>query len=399
MWICCQLGAREHYSIPHALNTVDELALLVTDAWADSWLPWNLRSNSRGSDRYHPAIPSSKVASFDWSYLFFETAARVRLSGWELTMARNEWFQDRALGVLRKLKKRNPGSAFTLFSYSYTARRLFEFARKAGWSTVLGQIDPGPYEEEIVMNLNRASGSPAPERAAPKEYWDHWRDECRLADRIIVNSEWSRHGLSVESTPSQKLRVVPLLYDAPPEVLQFVRKYPPSFDVDRPLRILFLGLVNLRKGAAELFAAADALVGLPVEFHIVGPLHLTLDARYRDHPLLKWVGPVPRSMVSQYYREADIFLFPTFSDGFGLTQLEAQAWSLPIIASKNCGDVVRHLDNGYLLQDVTSSTIVEAVNRILAEPEILSRMAGNARSKEFASSLLAGKLAAVMEER
>jgi glycosyltransferase involved in cell wall biosynthesis len=42
-----------------------------------------------------------------------------------------------------------------------------------------------------------------------------------------------------------------------------------------------------------------------------------------------------------FYERADLFLFPTLSDGFGLTNLEAQAWSLPIVASRFCGEVVR----------------------------------------------------------
>ncbi len=32
-WLCCQLGAREHYAIPRALLRVDMLGCLVTDAW------------------------------------------------------------------------------------------------------------------------------------------------------------------------------------------------------------------------------------------------------------------------------------------------------------------------------------------------------------------------------
>ena len=34
-WICCQVGAREHYAVPRALHRAGALHALVTDAWAD----------------------------------------------------------------------------------------------------------------------------------------------------------------------------------------------------------------------------------------------------------------------------------------------------------------------------------------------------------------------------
>ena len=38
--------------------------------------------------------------------------------------------------------------------------------------------------------------------------------------------------------------------------------------------------------------------------------------------------------------EADVFVLPTLSDGFALTQLEAMAHDLPVIATLACGEVV-----------------------------------------------------------
>lgn len=66
----------------------------------------------------------------------------------------------------------------------------------------------------------------------------------------------------------------------------------------------------------------------------------------QSHEPVRWIGSVPRSATAMYYQLADVFLFPTLSDGFGLTQLEAQAWKLPIITSKFCGEVVKDRVNG-----------------------------------------------------
>lgn len=397
-WICCQLGAREHYAIPRSLHRSGALRLLITDAWAGAWLPWKLASHSRAAERWHPDVPPAFVESFDWRMLGFELQARRRWSGWELTMARNEWFQRRAITALRSFRDRNRGNGFTLFSYSYAARDIFQFARDCGWSTVLGQIDPGPFEERIVMDLHGNGECAGDANPAPPAYWDAWRNECRLAERIVVNSDWSRRGLLTEGVPAEKIHVVPLAYDPPAEAATFVRKYPAAFDFARPLRILFLGQVNVRKGLFEILGAVSRLEKRPVELWIVGAVQSPVPPGYERHSRVKWFGAVPRSAASRFYRDADVFLFPTFSDGFGLTQLEAQAWSLPVIASRRCGDVVEQGVNGYLLPEVSAESIASAIEDILAAPAVLGSLAAHSRRNEFTLEALRSRLGQMVTE-
>ena len=251
-------------------------------------------------------------------------------------------------------------------SYSYAAAELFTFARRKGWRTVLGQIDPGPAEEEIVSELHAAT----PERAVtghgrPTAYWSEWRRECALADRIVVNSSWSRAALLQEGIPADKIRIVPLAYERPPGSSDFRRRYPSSFSSTRPLRVLFLGQVNLRKGVEPLLDAIRLLSGEPIEFTFVGPVQIAIPADLRDNRQVRWQGPAPRPATSQFYKDADVFLFPTFSDGFGLTQLEAQAWKLPVITTRFCGEVVEHGRNGWILPEITPQSIANILRECL----------------------------------
>jgi glycosyltransferase involved in cell wall biosynthesis len=178
-----------------------------------------------------------------------------------------------------------------------------------------------------------------------------------------------------------KICVVPLAYDAQSSpAAGVVRDYPDRFTPDRPLRVLFLGSLILRKGIAETLDAVRLLGGAPAEFWFVGPAGVTPPERDRNDPRLRWIGPVPRGAVHRYYRDADVFLFPTLSDGFGLTQLEAQAWGLPIVASPHCGTVVRHQVDGLLLEVVTGEAIADAIRRCLGDPAALHDMSASARS-------------------
>jgi glycosyltransferase involved in cell wall biosynthesis len=132
------------------------------------------------------------------------------------------------------------------------------------------------------------------------------------------------------------------------------------------LKVLFLGQVILRKGIIPLLESSKILRDYPLEFIIVGSLGITKPSP-QEYPNVKWIGSVPRSMTADYYQKADVFIFPTLSDGFGLTQLEAQAWKLPIIASRCCGEVVVDGVNGWLLDEVSGEAISNLIHSILKD--------------------------------
>ena len=383
-WICCQLGAREHYAIPRALHSRGVLARLVTDFWLS---PYPVFSPKIGSllmrdlqGRYHPDLANSDVEGLNFSALKFEIMSRILGQyGWAQTMARNEWFQRKVVACLSSSPLSVVGSQPILFAYSYAARDIFRFAKAQGRKTVLGQIDPGPLEEEIVAGeVARERDLGALWEPAPPGYWDLWREECDLADRIVVNSKWSRSALEKAGVSPAKIRAIPLAYERPAETNIFKRSYPDEFDETRPMRVLFLGQINLRKGVARLLKAIRLLENEPIEFQFVGPVQMSIPYNLRNNPRLRWFGAVSRSDVDTFYRSADVLIFPTLSDGFGLTQLEAQAWSLPIVASRFCGEVVRDGVNGIVLDELSPNAISTALRSCVCQAARLRSFAANA---------------------
>lgn len=374
-WICAQIGAREHYAIPRALHRSDRLSMLLTDAWVPPSsalnrlpvVPQSIR------DRYHRDLPDSLIKGFTPNLAAFEAVHKVRQTGiWPVTMKRNDWFQNMAIEHLKKVSDRRcyPPDQTILFTYSYAALHLLRYAKEQGWMTILGQMDPGIVEEQIVAHLQAQH----PEistvwEPSPAQYWDNWQQECALADYIVVNSPWSKQALQKAGVLASKVNTVPLAYSPPSASIGFERHYPAQFSTERPLRVLFLGQVLLRKGITALLDAAKQLETAPIEFWIVGPIHI--DHTQFIRPNVRWIGTVPRSETAQYYQRSDVFLFPTFSDGFGLTQLEAQAWQLPIIASEFCGSVVTHTVNGLVLEAVSGQAIAHTLQTCLQNPSTL----------------------------
>lgn len=394
-WICCQTGAREHYAIPRALLTVGVNALLVTDFWAPTqqrhlW-PHRLRQRS------HPNLPDSCVTARNAKYLRQKLFSRLRRqSTWQGVIANDDWFKISAANQISTFVK-TVGEKPIVFAYSYAAREIFLTAQSLGLPCVLGQIDPGPEEMRLVQSLESKYGIQG--EWPPSRYWTRWKEECELASKIIVNSDWSRKALITEGVPSEKIIVVPLAYENRNPVIEKPRE-PKEYDSRQRLKILFLGQVLIRKGIKELATAAAQMADAPVEWHIVGGGPQVLLDELQTVPNVVVHGSVSREECVEHYLNADVFVLPTHSDGFAITQLEAFSYGLPVIASRFCGNVVDHLHNGIILDQVTEAAIIAAVQSLLDCPELLTGFQSSLMESppDFSISRLGKTLAALGEE-
>jgi glycosyltransferase involved in cell wall biosynthesis len=156
------------------------------------------------------------------------------------------------------------------------------------------------------------------------------------------------------------------------------RRYPDSFSHNRPLELLFLGQVGVRKGVFELLEAMERLNGYPVRLTMGGPVQEKLKERFQASPQIQWIGKVPYGEIEVHYKASDLFLLPTHSDGFALTQLEAQTYGLPVFASRHCGEVVVEGINGRLIDPVSAESIEALIRWALDNPDQLQAMSQQA---------------------
>ena len=100
---------------------------------------------------------------------------------------------------------------------------------------------------------------------------------------------------------------------------------PPAGMLVRPVS-LFVGRVSYEKNI-DAFLKLD-IPGTKVVCG-VGPLEATLKERY---PQVRWMGVLARDELAKVYSAADVFMFPSRSETFGLVMLEAMACGTPVAA-------------------------------------------------------------------
>jgi glycosyltransferase involved in cell wall biosynthesis len=404
-WICSQIGAREHYAIPRVLDRAGKLERLYTDFWASA--PWRLIGKLTGkaslATRCHPDLAGAPVTAFNLQAL---KASRQSFSNpYEGYLQVGEAFGQQVVRHLQSpnSKLRAPSSTI-LFGYDTGFLEPAQWMKARGGKSIVGQMDPARYEVDLVKaEEKRWQGWAKRSVEVPESYYQRREAEWAVADLVMVNSAWSKQALIKQGVRDDKIVVVPLAFEAKsPRPSTFVPRLDShtssrrsTFDARRPLRVLFLGQVILRKGIQYLIEAARLLEKEPVQFDIVGSIGISVEAVASAPSNLTFHGPVSRDRTEEFYREADLFVLPTLSDGFALTQLEAMAHGLPVIATPNCGEVVSDGVDGLIVPASDANALAEALQLLLQDPEKLMTMseATGAKLEQFSLRRLGDNLA------
>ena len=220
---------------------------------------------------------------------------------------------------------------------------------------------------------------------------------AKVADAIIINSESLRrevmHYLDVDPA---KLHLIPEAVDHEvfrpgdrDEAWQHVRS---RHGVAKPF-ILFVSSLWPYKNCAGLlraFAAARADLA-DRQLVIVGPgrdVEYVVELRALADQLgvaedVVWVGGVPLEETVYFYRCADVFVYPSFNETFGLPILEAMAAACPVVTSDTSA-MPETAGGCALLADPTNpDSFADAIVKACGPEGERLRAAGPGRAGEF----------------
>jgi glycosyltransferase involved in cell wall biosynthesis len=206
-----------------------------------------------------------------------------------------------------------------------------------------------------------------------------------LADRIVVNSEYMRNNVVVwYGVNRDKVAVIPNGVD--------LKMFAGSSDrimLEGDPSVLYVGHLSRLKGVDILIQAITKLKSeLPnIKLHLVGHGN----ARYfaalaRKEGIEKYVvfhGLAEQSMLPSYYKSADICVFPSRHEGFGIVILEAMASGIPVIASDipSFREIISNGSDGRLFKPEDADALSKEVIALYQNPHLRKELSRNAFEK------------------
>lgn len=158
---------------------------------------------------------------------------------------------------------------------------------------------------------------------------------------------------------------------------------------EQALVLGYAGRIVHDKGMHELAQAWQALRDRYVDLHLLlvgsfedkDPLLAEDEALFRTDSRIHLAGH--RRDMAAHYAAMDIFIMPSYREGFGITNIEAAAMELPVVSTRipGCVDSVQDGVTGVLVPAHDSRALVEAIERYLDDPALRRRhgQAGRAR--------------------
>jgi glycosyltransferase involved in cell wall biosynthesis len=222
-----------------------------------------------------------------------------------------------------------------------------------------------------------ATGATRRHSMTPRAVVRRMRREYQMADFISVPSSFAQQTFLAAGFPREKIVRMPLGIDTD--------TFHPGPRRSGRFRILFVGRLELCKGLQYLLQAFSRLKSSAVELWLVGPimpeikplLDKTHDQRVRV------LGPVAQAELPALYQSADVLVFPTVYDAFGLVILEAMACGIPVIATEHSAapDIIDEGSDGFIIPIRDATAIEQRIRWIIDRRQETQLLREAARDK------------------
>ncbi len=212
----------------------------------------------------------------------------------------------------------------------------------------------------------------------------------RFVDRVITNSEAGKaYFCEYLGVDSQKITVRPYLVPDPQTLLGRAGSLVASQRTLPSPMFLYVGRIEERKGLQLLLQACHLLrqAGDKFSLQIVGrgPQQAELQAYCHSHDLddcVQWVGWVDYQQLGGYLQQADVFVFPSLEDIWGMVTLEAMAFGKPVLCSQWAGssELITHGENGWICDPHDPAAMAVMMRSAIASPDSIAMMGRSAQA-------------------
>lgn len=200
-------------------------------------------------------------------------------------------------------------------------------------------------------------------------------ETVRHFDHIIALSDFVRTSYITGGFAEDRVHVASLDVDT--------NRFQPMRKADDIFRVVFLSVINIRKGLHYLLEAWDQLNLPNSELLIVGkmkvpaPLERLYLKQIRDDPSIRWIEGT--KAPERIYPQGSVFVFPSLAEGFGKVTAEAMACGLPVITTRNAAGLVTDGYDGFVISERDVTTLQSRIEKLYFDSEMRTAMGERAR--------------------
>lgn len=266
------------------------------------------------------------------------------------------------------------------------------------------------YRWKIVIVFDGVSPSMGRTRSRAHKFWRKFIST--FSDAFITNSKSGKTYL-VEELGADKNKVYSKPYEVPDWSLTSDNntRNAAHFPWARSGGPIFLSVGQLitRKGIFFLLDACRLLKdegyrNLTLVIVGDGPLRPQLEEYSRSIGLedaVYWDGWVNNERLGPYFQSADVFVFPTLEDIWGMAVLEAMLFEKPILCSKEAGaaELIKEGENGFVFDPTQPKVLAKLMKIFIDKPELIRIMGECSRQliRPLTPEATARHLASVIE--
>jgi starch synthase len=170
-------------------------------------------------------------------------------------------------------------------------------------------------------------------------------EELKCADYIITLSEFVKGTLTSHGISENKIYLANLGFA--PEKFRLKETY----RRDGTFKILYVGAIIKRKGIRILLEAYSRSNLKNSELILIGGMTKENHFLKEYEGMYKHIPYLSHEQLVSYYQDADLFVFPSYLDSWGMVVIEAMACGTPVVVSENTGskEVVVNGMNGFIV--------------------------------------------------
>lgn len=356
-------GTQYSHHLARELFELNFLEKYITSFAVAAGSLWHKIFKQRLKNRVIGGVPSSRIKIYPSAELLY-----LIQSNWvddieDRIHNRNSFFQDKVIA-------HDIDAVDCVIGFDTSSWKLADYCRKVGKEFILDvSIGHSLTKENVFSKL--------------RNEFPLWKDvvnkkrqklielekvEYELATKIVVPSSFVKQTLIENGVNENKIYINPFGTDI--SGFRSERKKGSNPIV----QFLFFGSLTARKGLPLLLKVWEKMDTNKSELVIAGYGNLPKGQVLPRG--VKLLGAISAADRAELYDNADVFVFPSYFEGFAQVQIEAAASGLPIIGTVNSGaeEIVRNGYNGFIIETGNEVQLTNAMHYFVSNRNEIALM-------------------------